>query len=194
MSGPANVACVVLAAGSSRRFGGTKMLASIGSDSLLRRVLREVQSSAAGRVHVVTGHDAERVAAQAADFCDETVFNPRHAQGMGTSIAAGVSSLPPGSDAVLIVLGDQPLMTAGHFDELIAAWSGHRDAICASQYENTAGAPAVFPRAAFPTLAALEGDRGAKVLLAGDEFEVMLIPCEELARDVNTPDDLAALD
>ncbi|HSG98252.1 MAG TPA: nucleotidyltransferase family protein, partial [Woeseiaceae bacterium] len=112
------VNCIVLAAGTASRFGASKMLADIDGEPMIRRVVRAVRQAAVGPVHVVTGHDAERIESAVAGLCDGCAHNPLYRDGIGTSIAAGVASLPSNCDAALIILGDQPLLSAEHLTRL----------------------------------------------------------------------------
>lgn len=187
------VHCVVLAAGLSERFGASKMLAPVAGEALIRRVLRAVRDAGVGPVHLVVGHDSERVCAAGDGLCDAVVENSHYRDGMGTSIAAGVASLPPDAGAVLILLGDQPLVRPDHLRELAAAWAADPGSVVASGYAGTAGPPVVFPRAAFPDLEALDADRGAKALLDDDRYPVTVIDADDQALDVDTMADLDGL-
>ena len=185
--------CVVLAAGLSQRFGESKMLAPVEGEALVRRVLRTVRDARVGPVHLIVGHDGKRVAGAAGDLCDAIVENPCFAKGMGTSIAAGVTSLPQDCEAVLIVLGDQPLVRTDHLRHLAETWLNSPGGIVASGYADTAGPPIVFPHTAFGELRALDSDRGAKALLDDGRFPVTVITAGDQALDVDTPADLDAL-
>ncbi len=188
-----NVLCIVLAAGTASRFGASKMLADIGGEPMIRRVVRTVKQAGVGPVHVVTGHDAERIASAVAGLCDGCAHNPLYRDGMGTSIAAGVASLPSDCDAAMVVLGDQPLVSADHLMQLVETWQEQPHRTVASSYDGTVGPPALFPRAQFGALAALRGDQGARDLLRDPQADVVLIECDGPMPDVDTRDDLDAL-
>lgn len=187
------VHCVVLAAGLSRRFGASKLLVPVAGEALIRRVMRTVCDARVGPTHLVVGHDGDRVRAAAGDLSDTVVDNPRYRDGLGTSIAAGVASLPREAEAVLIVLGDQPLVRADHLRLLAAAWAANPGHIAASGYSGTAGPPVVFPRAAFAELETLDSDEGAKRLLDGERYPLRIIDAGDQALDVDTRADLDAL-
>ena len=97
-------AAIVLAAGLSKRFGaGNKLLHPLGSETLLRRVLRAFEFVEVGRVVVVLGHEAELVRRSLTGVSVETVFNSRYAEGMGSSLACGAMALDEESmDGVLL--------------------------------------------------------------------------------------------
>jgi molybdenum cofactor cytidylyltransferase len=188
-----SVHCIVLAAGTSTRFGASKMLVDIGGEPMIRRVVSTVKQAALGPVHVVTGHDAERIAAAVNGLCDDCAHNPLYLEGMGTSIAAGIASLPADCAAAIIILGDQPLVSAAHLTKLLDTWQGQPHSTVASSYGETIGPPALFPNTQFETLVELRGDQGARALLRDPQADVVVIECDGPMPDVDTPDDLDAL-
>ena len=185
--------CIVLAAGRSSRFGASKMLAEIDGEPLVRRVVLAVKHAGVGQVSVVTGHDAERVRLAVDDCCDDAVYNPLYLEGMGTSIAAGVASLPGDCMATLILLGDQPLVSPAHLTRLVDTWRAQPRSTIASSYGDAVGPPALFPRGQFDALIALRGDKGARDLLRDPAADVVFIECETAMPDVDTPADLDKL-
>ena len=185
------LAAVILAAGQSLRFGHNKQLAYFEGVPLVRHT---AQAIAAVRPHIlaiVLGRDAARVA-NAADV-PFLIVNECYAKGIGGSIAAAARALSSSADALLIGLGDQPLVPASHYCDLAASWNDADDAIVASRYADTLGAPALFGKRYFPELAALSGDRGAKALFDRHAANVVELPCREAAVDVDTKDDYARL-
>jgi molybdenum cofactor cytidylyltransferase len=95
---------------------------------------------------------------------------------------------------VLIALCDQPLISSAFLDSLVQLHVERRAPMVAASYDSRPGVPALFGRALFPRLAALEGQAGAKALLqAADENELLTIPAPHAAVDVDTPDDYARL-
>ncbi len=192
MSAP-RIFAVVLAAGESTRFGDTKQLASFDGETLVERAARRASSACGDRSVLVAGHDARRVMLGAKDHCRFLLINDRYREGMGTSLALAASALSPVADALLIVLADQPLVTAGHLQSLIDAWSGDDNEIVASSFDDAVGPPLLLPSNTFDELQGLAGDRGARGLLDDTRFRRTTIPCEAASMDVDTPDDLAAL-
>ena len=178
---------VVLAAGQSQRFGGSKQLVAIEGMAMVHRAVRAVGDVAP--TALVAGHDAERVI-QAAG-ASRAIVNERYEQGIGTSIAAAVRAFGGSADGLLLCLADQPWIPTAHYRALAAAWESVPQRIVASRYRGTLGVPAVFGRAVFPALAALEGDRGAQRIIAAWPGSLLKVPLTEY-RDVDTPDDLRA--
>ncbi len=115
---------------------------------------------------------------------------------MGTSIGAGVAALRPDADAVLVVLADMPELTAAHVDRLIAAFdpAAGRAIVRATTEAGRPGHPVLFGRRFFELLRGLEGDAGARPLIADyPEFLVeVALPGSAAATDLDTPEDWAA--
>jgi len=162
------IAALVLAAGRSRRMGGSnKLLAEIGGRTLVARVARTVLDSGCAPVHVVTGYQRARIEAALAGYPVEWTHNPRFAAGLGASLAVGARGLPGDTDAVLVCLGDMPLIRASHIERLIADFDPIAGrAICVSAHAGRRGHPVLFDRRFVAELGALDGDRGARALLA----------------------------
>ena len=190
----AAVHACVLAAGTSTRFGGTKLVRHFRGKPLVQHALLAAQGACQGRVTLVVGHDEEAVIAASAGLGDKVIVNREHQLGIGTSISAGIRACRDNADVILIVLADQPLVTATHLKELIDNWSGADDEIIASSFAGIVGPPILFPKNAFDTLCNLSGDTGAKKILSNDEFHVSSIDFPPAGLDVDTPDDLRNLD
>ncbi len=187
------VFAIVLAAGESRRFGDTKQLVTIDGEPLVERAARRAARACGARSVLVAGHDAARVIGAAKDHCRFLLVNERYALGMGTSVALAASALSPVADALLIVLADQPLVTAEHLTALVDAWSGDADEIVASGFDDAVGPPLLLPRKTFEELKRLDGDQGARALLRDERFRLTVIESETAAVDVDTPEDLETL-
>lgn len=188
---PENIYAIVLAAGTSSRFGSSKQLATFRGETLVARACRLAESVCPRRTLLVTGHDALRVHAAAAGCCTAMRVNERYRDGLSSSIATGIGALLHVADAVLVTLADQAAIPAQALEELLVRYR-HSGRIVASAYAGTTGPPAVFPAACFDELLALEGDRGAKRLLHGDD--VLTVDLPEAALDVDNPEQLAMLD
>ena len=193
-------AVIVLAAGQSRRFGAAnKLLAEFDGEPLIVRSVRQMeQVRVAGHevaVYAVTGASDDTVARTLAAAGVAIVGNERALEGMGTSVAAGVWAVGRDADAVVIVLGDMPFVTAALAERLMAAFvaDGGRRPVYPVLADGTQAHPVIWPRGYFERLCALSGDRGGKALLAG--ADVLEVPIDDVqaAADVDTPEDLARL-
>ncbi len=187
------VTVLVLAAGNARRFGANKLLQPLGDEALLRHALSAANGVFPGRVTLVTGEDADRVAAAAGDLTASVVFNPDYVSGIGTSIAAGARACHTESDALVVMLADQPLITADHLRSLAAHWNGRPEGIVASAYSGTLGPPALFGKEHFDALSSLSGDRGARAVIEANAQSVVAVAFEPASIDIDTPADLEAV-
>ena len=184
------ILAVVLAAGRSERFGATKLAAAFEGEPLVRRALRTARDCLDENVLLVAGHDAHRVIAACGDTARFIVINERFERGIGTSIGCATRVLHGRADAMLLLLADQPLISAKHLDALCDAWDGADNSIVATAFANVQGPPVLLPKGCFADLAALEGDEGARALLRDDRFSVTTVWNDAAAVDIDTPEDL----
>ena len=126
------------------------------------------------------------------------VPNPRYTEGMGTSLAVGISILravSPQAEACLVLLGDQPHVPAAIVERLVEAYLRERAAISIPIYGEEPGPPTLFSRALFPELARLEGDVGGRQLLARFPNRIVRVQFseDERPKDIDTPEDYQAI-
>jgi molybdenum cofactor cytidylyltransferase len=183
----------VLAAGSSSRFGSTKQAVELDGLSLVQRAMATAAEVCENRVVTVIGHDWATVLKLVNSQSGFAVFNEDYENGLGTSIAAAARACQRCADAMLVVLADQPLITAGHLQSLIDRWSGADDEIVATAFAGTHGPPVLFPSGAFSALHSLMGDQGARALLRDRRFSLKTVHFEAAAVDIDTPADLTAV-
>ncbi|HXX50166.1 MAG TPA: molybdopterin-binding/glycosyltransferase family 2 protein [Xanthobacteraceae bacterium] len=190
-------AAVVLAAGRSSRMGGpNKLLAEIGGRPLVRIVVEEALASRARPVVVVTGHQRERVEGALAGLAVKFVHNPHYAEGLGTSLKAGIAALPADVDGAIVCLGDMPQVDAALVDRLIGAIDPDKGALVAvPTIDGKRGNPVVWSRRFFPDLMAVEGDVGARHLIGRYTEAVVEVPASGngALTDIDTPEALAAV-
>lgn len=210
------VAGLLLAAGASRRLGTPKqLLRDADGTTRVRRVATDLVAAGLDPVVVVTGAESDAVAAELADLPVRVVHHAEWADGMGSSIAAGVGAIAerepdpdPSSAGVLIAACDMPSVDAAHLAMLrerfltagLRVASDYRDPAGAATDEArvpaarggpvTVGIPAVFPTTDFDRLRSLAGDRGAKFLLQSPDTVHVPLPGGSL--DLDTPDDVVA--
>jgi molybdenum cofactor cytidylyltransferase len=178
---------LILAAGNSSRFGGCKLLANWQGKPVLDRVIDVTQSLPLERLAVVTGAYHRDIADYFNNRTLELFYCADWQVGMGNSLAYGVSQLPP-ENAVLVLLGDQPLIDTDDLQQLLTTWKANPHKITCAAFASTRGVPAIFPATAKPWLLQLSGDRGAKGLLNGSD--VCAVPMPNAAFDVDTRSDL----
>jgi molybdenum cofactor cytidylyltransferase len=194
--GNRHVAAIILAAGRSTRMGGpNKLLAELGGKPLVRLVTEQALASKAKNVIVVTGHQAELVEKALAGLDVKFVRNADFAQGLASSVKAGVAAVPDDADGVVICLGDMPMISARLIDHLIEAFAPDRgNLIAVPVSDNRRGNPVLWSRRFFNELMTLDGDIGARHLIAKHTEAVAEVPVEGFGAflDIDTPQALEA--
>lgn len=186
---------IILAAGASSRMGTPKQLLALDHQPLLVRAVEAALASPAWPVVVVLGAHAEKIRPALARQPVLIVENPTWAEGMASSIRAGITTLRQFSralDGAVIALCDQPAFSADTIAQLVAAQRATGRSIVAAHYSGRNGAPALFLREHFPALGALTGEEGARALLNGEPARVTAVDLPALAVDLDTPADYAA--
>lgn len=188
------VAALVLAAGQSRRMGETnKLLSELDGKPLVLHAVDAALASRAAPVLVVTGHDPDRLRQALADRPVRIVHNPDYAEGLSTSLRAGLAALPDDAAAALICLGDMPRLTGPALDRLIAAFAPEEQrAIILPTVRGKRGNPVLWDRRFFAEIGRLTGDVGARHLIGEHAALVAEVPLEDDAAllDVDTPEAL----
>lgn len=183
------MAAVVLAAGASTRLGKPKQLIEIEGETLLRRTVRLALEAGCAPVFVVLGYEAERMRAEIDGAT--AVINEEWAEGMGSSLRRGMeAAMAVKPVGVLLLVCDQPRLTAEHLRKLMAAQDGDAGRIVASGYAGRVGVPAVFGRGYFAELRAVEGDRGAREVIRRHGDAVRAVEWPEGQIDLDRPEDL----
>ena len=193
---PAPVSAIVLAAGASRRMGQPKQLLPWGRDGqpMLRHVVQTALAAPVDEVVVVLGHAVDRIAPILEGLPVRVVVNPAWANGLSTSVRAGVDAVPPTAEAALFVLADQPQLTSNAIAAVVARFRRTRAPIVVPTAGGRQGAPALFARTLFDELRAVQGDRGGRNVRARhpDLVETVELTDPTLLADVDTPDDYSS--
>lgn len=178
---PDTVWAVVLAAGTSSRLGQLKQLLDLGGEPVLSHVLRAAAKSQVGGTIVVLGHEAKRIGSAVGDFGQVAVINPDYAEGQSASLKAGIAALPVTAAGALILLGDQPLVTATLIDQLIDRFTdeGRTDRFIQTQYGEIPAPPVLIGRGWFSGLDGITGDQGARELIRDHRDRVTSIQSDE---------------
>lgn len=193
------IGAVVLAAGSSKRFGAAnKLLAPCKGGRVLTQVVQRVLEAGLSPCMVVLGHQGEQVREALAGLDVHFVENPEHAQGMGHSVACGMRQMAKTKvDAAFVVLGDMPDVRVQDYEALAAAHRASTQHLIVAPESGRAqsrrlGNPILWPRRYFEELSQLQGDRGAKSLLLDAPGAVLryYIDHPGVLRDVDRPGDL----
>jgi molybdenum cofactor cytidylyltransferase len=192
------IAAVVLAAGESRRMGGAnKLTMHVDGTPMVARVVDAVRQSRAERVIVVTGHEPERIEEALSGRNVEVVHNPDYAEGIGTSVRAGIAALGDDVQGALVALGDMPWVSAEVIDRLVDAFTSDGElSIVIPMFGGKRGNPVLWGSQHFPELLALTGDVGGKALFHRHAAAICYVDVESASVniDVDTPEALQDLD
>ena len=179
-----NDVALILAAGASRRLGRPKQLVVVDGETLVARAVRVAREAGLHPV-VVTGCEAELVGA-AVDA--ELVHNDAWADGMGGSIAVGVSAIATTAASITIMTCDQLRVTAADLERIAAA---AKDVdIVAAAYDGVVGVPSRFAPSCYSALMELQGDVGAQALIRGGKLNVASVAMDGARFDVDEPADV----
>jgi molybdenum cofactor cytidylyltransferase len=191
-----HVAAIVLAAGRSTRMGGpNKLLAELDGKKLVRIATEQALASKASEVIVVTGHQTELVEQALQGLKVRFVKNPDFAGGIASSVKAGIAAVSEASDGAVVCLGDMPLIDAGLIDRLIDGFAPDRgNLIVVPVSDGRRGNPVLWSRRFFKELMTLDGDIGARHLIARHTEAVVEVPVdgEGAFLDIDTPQALEA--
>jgi len=187
------VGALILAAGRSLRMGKeNKLCLPVRGKAMLLYPVEAAMEAGLSPVRVVTGHESVRIRDLLADYPVEFVHNPLFAEGLSTSLRAGMTALDSGLDGVVVFLGDMPRVSAEHIRLLIENFdpSGDRP-ICAPVHGTQRGNPVLWPRDYFDSIRSLMGDSGARRLLQRNPSRVTLVnmPDDGVLFDVDSPED-----
>jgi molybdenum cofactor cytidylyltransferase len=191
-----SIPAIVLAAGASTRLGQPKQLLRLpafGGETLLDHAIGLARASGADPIFVVLGAHAEQIVLEC-DLMDCILIrNQDWQEGMASSLRVGIAAVlenAPAASAAMVLVCDQPHLSAEHLRRLLDAHQADATRIAASRYSARTGVPAIFPRDLFPALLQLKGDQGARALLQqpGAAVHAIDFPGGEL--DLDSPDDV----
>lgn len=187
----------MLAAGASSRLGEPKQLLQFAGESLLRRAARAALLVENQKTVIVLGANHEKMICEIQDLPIEIVVNHDWQTGMSSSIKSGLAKLleaEPELLAVILMLCDQPFVTAQTLVNLIEKFVETKKTVVACEYENTIGVPALFAPETFAELLDLKGEAGARFVIkkfAASGLAKITQP--EAAFDVDTIEDYRRL-
>lgn len=185
------IAGIVLAAGTSSRFGAAnKLLAQWKGQPMLRTVVEAPLATELDPVIVVTGHEREQVEAALAGLDVQFAHNRDFATGQASSVKAGIAVVPGWCDGAMVLLGDMPRVCPGEINSLMDAFTDH-SSIVVPQHAGQRGNPVIFGKAHFAELQSLTGDKGARDLLAVPGATLVEVDSDAVLRDIDTPEALA---
>ena len=184
--------CVVMAAGSAKRFGANKLASQLRGRSLILRSLEAVPPEAFHQVVVVTQYP--EIMRIVKEFHFASILNDQPQEGLSRTIHLGLTALRD-CDGVLFQVSDQPLLRRESILALTEQWRLRPEGISALGHGGVRGNPCVFPSTLYSELMALTGDRGGSAVIRRHEdlLTLLEVPAEELY-DVDTAEALEALE
>ena len=186
---------IILAAGGSSRLGQPKQFLVYEGETLIRRAARAAIEGGCAPVVIVAGDDLARVIEEVAGLVVQVVHHPEWQRGIGASLRVGLAemrALAPELPALVVMVCDQPFVSAALIAQLIARHAKDRRLNIACAYAATIGVPALFTRHFFHRLAALPDDHGARQVLREWPHSTATIPFPEGAIDIDTAEDCRA--
>ncbi|MDW8058528.1 MAG: nucleotidyltransferase family protein [Thermomicrobium sp.] len=186
------IAAVVLAAGFSRRLGVAKQFVDLCGKPALQHVLDALRHTGFEPLILVVNPEVTRALAGLDTTGYRVVVNEQAAEGQSSSVRAAIAALPPDSDAVVFVLGDQPFVDRSTIERLIELFERTGAPIVRPRYADGPGNPVLIARPLFEELAALTGDTGARPLFQRHADELVECDCTDRSAplDLDTPEDV----
>lgn len=186
---------IVLAAGEGRRMGRTKQLLPFRGQTILECVVDSALASSLQRVIVVLGHQAALLEPLLKGRDVTVVLNPVYGSGQSSSLKAGLRAVKEESEAVLFLLGDQPLVTPEIIDLILSAYAASPSPIVLPVFAGRRGNPVLFSRGTFPRIKALKEDCGARPLFDEYAGQILAVPVTDPAihMDIDTEEDYRRL-
>jgi molybdenum cofactor cytidylyltransferase len=159
--------------------GRAKLTLSVMGRPMLQIVLDTLRKTKLQGVVVVLGAGKEEIRRSIRFQEEKVVVNDRHTEGMSASLKAGIASVDEGTDAVLVVLGDMPLLSAATVDRLVDAYEGSKNKVVVPTYHGRRGNPVIIDKSLFPEVMKLGGDEGAKAVVAANKASTLEVPVED---------------
>jgi molybdenum cofactor cytidylyltransferase len=211
------VSAIVLAGGSSRRMGTPKQLLRVGGRNLLDRTLGNVRGAfhrsigaasigsvepgsslgsvevgPVGEIILVLGFAAEQVQREVSTEGLKIAMNPAYAEGMASSLRAGIAAVDPRAEAAFIVLADQPCVRSATLQKLIEHHRLARPQIVIPTYRGFRGNPVLLDRSVFPEIMEITGDIGCRSIFGGHNEHISKLDVDDVGilLDVDTVEDL----
>lgn len=192
------LSAIVLAAGLSNRMGRPKLFLKLKGKSIIRWTVEAVLQAGGNQwkeVLVVMGPNWALVEEELKGLNVQTVFNHRFAEGMSTSLKAGLQSVSPTVEGTMIFLGDQPLISDEVVEHMFTAFRETGQPIVVPKYGTERGNPVLFAASQFSELMAVQGDKGGRDMIKRypERVATVSFPASMAASDVDTWEDYEAI-
>lgn len=182
---------LVLAAGESRRMGKPKPLLRFGDATFLEQIVSVLRLSDADRITIVLGARAESIRASVDLSGVEVVVNEDYQEGQLSSLIAGLKSVPPQAEAILLCLVDNPFLTSEVVNRVIQAFRTAQNPIVIPTCKSRRGHPALFARSVFDELLNAPAGEGARSVVNADPGRVLEVDVRDpsIRIGIDTPED-----
>jgi len=182
---------IILSAGESKRMGKPKALLPFGQTTFLGQIISELKSSDVDKVSVVLGADAELIRKSVDLSMTEVVINKDYKNGQLSSLIAGLNSIPPAAEAILVCLVDHPFISRVVINRVISKFRQTRNPIVIPVFEKKRGHPALFAASLFKELINAPLEEGARYVVKCNADKVVEIEVDDgkVLAGINTPED-----
>lgn len=182
---------IILAAGGSVRMGTGKMLLPYHGMTIIEKVIENVLVSGISNVLTVTGSDSDQLIKVIGSLPVEMCFNEKWKDGMLSSVKCGIRSVPETCDAVMVFLGDQPMISSSVIEELLYKYKKSDKNIIIPVYQKKRGHPILIRKKYFSEIEKLNPDEGLRMLARRFPFDVIEVEIDNpsVLRDIDTPED-----
>jgi CTP:molybdopterin cytidylyltransferase MocA len=186
-----SVTAIILGAGESSRMGKPKLLLPFGDRTMIGTVISNVLASSVEKVIVVLGSNYESHREVIKDYPVEIVNNKRYREGMLSSVKCGLKAVSNAADAVMVLLGDQPMIQAGEMDQLIESYIDSEKEIAIATHEKKRGHPILFGKKFVSELSGYPREASLRDLLQNHPSEILEMKTgnEGILRDIDTEND-----
>ena len=195
MNNKSNIVGIILAAGEGSRMGAVKQLLPFRGKTVLQWVIDNSLNSSLQKVTVVLGHRADLIEPLITGKALQVVINSDYQQGQSSSIKAGLRALPEGTEAVMFMLGDQPLVTPETINVLLNSYHESGAPIVLPVFKGVRGNPVIFSQETFRQLELLDGDCGGRSLFQEYVGRILQVPVDDpyVRFDLDTEEDYRRL-
>lgn len=175
--------------------GQVKQLLSLGEATLLSRVLETARNSQVDECIVVLGFEAEAIRGKVSLDNAKVVVNAAYAEGMSSSLRAGLANVNPQSEAALVMLADQPLVKPSTIDRLIDEYKKSKPQVAIPMYRGFRGNPVLLDRSVFADAMAIEGDIGCRAIFGSRVKNILKVSVDDagILIDADSPEEFERL-
>ncbi len=186
-----NIKAIVLAAGASTRMKRQKMLLPFGDETVIERVIKNIEAVLELKILVVLGSHYKEISEKISNLQVDICINENYKEGMLSSVICGFNALPQNIGAALIFLGDQPQIPQEVTRKVISAWEKSKNGIVIPTFNGRRGHPVLIETRYRNDITNLDRNEGLRQLMKLFEKDIYEIECgrNEILRDIDTPDD-----